>query len=31
MRHMTAEHWLPRAVQTLQADAHTSPASIRLN
>jgi hypothetical protein len=30
-RHMTAEHRLARAVQTLQADAHTSPASSRLN
>ena len=30
-RHMTAEHRLARAVQTLQADAHSSPASSRLN
>jgi hypothetical protein len=30
-RHMTAEHWLARAVQTLQADVHNSPASSRLN
>jgi len=26
-RHMTAEHRLARAVQTLQADVHSSPAS----
>jgi hypothetical protein len=30
-RHMTAAHRLARAVQTLQADAHISPASSRLN
>jgi len=30
-RHMTAENRLARAVQTLQADAHTSAASSRLN
>jgi len=30
-RHMTAEHGLARAVQTLQADVHRSPASSRLN
>jgi hypothetical protein len=30
-RHMTAEHRLARAVQTLQADVHGSPASSRLN
>jgi hypothetical protein len=30
-RHMTAEHRLARAVQTLQADVHISPASIRRN
>jgi len=30
-RHMTAEHRLVRAVQTLQADVHSSPASSRLN
>jgi len=30
-RHMTAEHRLVRAAQTLQADAHTSAASSRLN
>jgi len=30
-RHMTAEHRLARAVQTLQADARTSAASSRLN
>ena len=30
-RHMTAEHRLARAVQTLQADVHSSPASSRLN
>jgi len=30
-RHMTAEHRLARAVQTLQADVHTSAASSRLN
>jgi len=29
-RHMTAEHRLARAVQTLQADVYSSPAS-RLN
>jgi hypothetical protein len=29
--HMTAEHRLARAVQTLQADVHSSPASSRLN
>jgi hypothetical protein len=29
-RHMTAEHRLARAVQTLQADVHSSPASSRL-
>jgi len=28
---MTAEHRLARAVQTLQADVHSSPASSRLN
>jgi hypothetical protein len=28
-RHMTAEHRLARAVQTLQADVHSSPASSR--
>ena len=30
-RHMTAEHRLARAVQTLQADVHSSPASSQLN
>ena len=30
-RHMTAEHRLARAVQPLQADVHSSPASSRLN
>ena len=30
-RHMTAEYGLARAVPTLQADAHSSPASSRLN
>ena len=30
-RHMTAEHRLARAVQTLQVDAHSSSASSRLN
>ena len=30
-RHMTAEHGLARAVQTLQADVHSSPATSRLN
>jgi hypothetical protein len=30
-RHMTVEHRLARAVQTLQADVHSSPASSRLN
>jgi len=30
-RHMTAEHRLGRAAQTLQADMHSSPASRRLN
>ena len=30
-RHMTAEHRLARAVQTLQADVHSSAASSRLN
>jgi hypothetical protein len=30
-RHMTAEHRIARAVQTLQADVHSSPASSRLN
>ena len=30
-RHMTAEHRRAPGVQTLQADAHTSPASSRLN
>jgi len=29
-RHMTAEHRLARAVQTLQADVHSSPVSSRL-
>jgi hypothetical protein len=29
--HMTAEHRLAWAVQTLQADVHSSPASSRLN
>jgi len=29
--HMTAGHRLARAVQTLQADVHSSPASSRLN
>jgi hypothetical protein len=29
--HMTAEHRLARAVQTLQADVHSSPASSPLN
>jgi hypothetical protein len=29
-RHMTANHRLARAVQTLRADAHSSPASSRL-
>jgi hypothetical protein len=29
--HMTAEQRLARAVQTLQADVHSSPASCRLN
>ena len=29
--HMTAEHRLTRAVQTLQNDAHSSSASSRLN
>ena len=31
MRHMTAEHRLARAVQTLLADVHSSPASSRVN
>ena len=30
-RHTTAEHRLARAVQTLQADVHSPPASSRLN
>jgi len=30
-RHMTAEHKFVRAVQTLQGDVHSSPASSRLN
>jgi hypothetical protein len=30
-RHMTAEHRLARAVQTLQSDVHSSPASSRPN
>jgi hypothetical protein len=30
-RHMTAEHRLARAVQTLQADVHSSPAGSQLN
>jgi hypothetical protein len=30
-RHVTAEHRLARAVQTLQADVYSSPASSRLN
>jgi hypothetical protein len=30
-RHMTAEHRLARAVQTLQTDVYSSPASSRLN
>jgi len=30
-RHMTAEHRLEQAVQTLQADVYSSPASSRLN
>ena len=30
-RHMTAEHRLAQAVQTLQADVHSSTASSRLN
>ena len=30
-RHMTAEHRLARAVQTLRADVHSSSASSRLN
>jgi hypothetical protein len=30
-RHVTAEHRLARAVETLQADVHTSPASSRPN
>jgi hypothetical protein len=30
-RHMTAEHRLARAIQTLQSDVHSSPASSRLN
>ena len=30
-RYMTAEHRLARAVQTLQTDVHSSPASSRLN
>jgi len=30
-RHMTAEYRLARAVQTLQADVYSSPASSRLN
>jgi hypothetical protein len=30
-RHVTAEHRLARAVQTLPADVHSSPASSRLN
>jgi hypothetical protein len=30
-RHMTAERRLARAVQTVQTDAHISPASSRLN
>ena len=30
-RHMTAEHRLARAVQTPQADVHSTPASSRLN
>jgi hypothetical protein len=30
-RHMTTKHRLARAVQTLQADVHSSPASSRLN
>jgi hypothetical protein len=30
-RYMTAEHRLAQAVQTLQADVHSSPGSSRLN
>jgi len=30
-RHMTAEHRLAQAVQTLQTDVHSSPVSSRLN
>jgi hypothetical protein len=30
-RHMTAEHRLARAVQSLQADVHSSPVRSRLN
>jgi hypothetical protein len=30
-RHMAAKHRLARAVQTLHADVHSSPASSRLN
>jgi len=30
-RHMTVEHRLARAVQTLQTDVHSSPASSRVN
>jgi hypothetical protein len=30
-RHMTAEHRLARAVQTLQSDVNSSPANSRLN
>jgi len=30
-RHMNAEHRLARAVQTLQADVHSSPASSQIN
>jgi len=30
-RHMTAEHRLAQAVQTLQADVYSSPASSRIN
>jgi len=30
-RHMTAEHRLARALQTLQAEAHSPPASSRMN
>jgi hypothetical protein len=29
-RHVTAEHRLARAVQTLQTDVHSSPASSRI-